>query len=222
MLPCSGGLAAATGVGVAMGEDYNSGGQEDSVVEINVGYRPHFPNHGDAPHALLALDGNCGPLSVWFLLKHFRKRTSAEKLIRLCRHTKRYGTFTIGLAYALHKHGLRVEFHTENDPAPKPLERVLYPTAKRAGVTMGGPLDMDNLLCRVRQGGIGIVSYDEGDGTGGDGTGGDGTGHFSPVIGMRRNRLILPYSTEGSMKPDEFEKRWRAPGICRQCLFAQH
>jgi hypothetical protein len=179
-------------------------------VEINVGQRPHFPNHVEAPRALLGLEGNCGPLSVWLLLKHFRKRTSAGKLIRLCRHAKRHGTVTIGLAYALHLHGLRVEFHTENDAAPKPVERVLYRTAKRAGVTMGGPLDMDNLLCRVRDGEIGIVSYDED----------DGTGHFSPVIGMRKNRLILPYSTEGSMEPDEFEMRWRAPGVCRQCLFA--
>ena len=169
-----------------------------------------FSGPDEAPRVLLELDGNCGPMSVWLLLRYFRKRTSAERIIRLCRYTKRHGTFTIALALALKEQGLRVWFHTEEDPAPMRIERILSRMAERAGVGMGGPLQVDDLIHCVRGGAVGIVSFDTD----------EGTGHFSPIIGVRKRRLILPYTEQGSMDADEFEKKWAAPGICKQCLFA--
>jgi len=169
-----------------------------------------FPGYYEAPRALFALDGNCGPMSVWLLLRHFRKRTSSEQIIRLCRYTKRHGTFTIALALALREHGLRVNFHTEEDPAPMPIERRLYKTAERSGVVVGNALQVNELLNRIRSGEVAIVCFntDAGD------------GHFSPLIGVKRRQLVLPYTDQGRMDVEEFERRWTAPGICRQCVFA--
>ena len=169
-----------------------------------------FPGYYEAPAALFALDGNCGPMSVWLLLRYFRKRTSSERIIRFCRYTKRHGTFTIALAVALREHGLKVNFRTEEDSAPMPVERRLYRTAEKLGVVMGKALQVDELLHRIRHGEIAIVCFntDAGD------------GHFSPLIGVKRRHLVLPYTDRGEMDVDEFERRWAAPGICRQCVFA--
>lgn len=169
-----------------------------------------FPSYDDAPRAFFALDGNCGPVSVWMLLRHFRRRTSSERIIRLCRYTKRHGTFTIALAIALREHGLRVHFHTEVDPAPMPIERRLYKTAEKSGVMMGEALRVDQLLARIRRGEVAIVCCDTD----------TGDGHFSPLLGVEQDRLILPYTDQGGMDVEEFERRWTAPGICRQCVFA--
>jgi hypothetical protein len=37
----------------------------------------NFPEHYKAPFALFTLEGNCGPMSVWMILK----RTSAERVL---------------------------------------------------------------------------------------------------------------------------------------------
>lgn len=99
-----------------------------------------------------------------------------------------------------------VNFHTEDDPAPMPIERRLYKTAERSGVVMGEALQVDELLHRIREGEVAIVSFDTV----------AQVGHFSPLIGVRRRRLILPYTDKGEMDVEEFERRWTAPGICRQ------
>ena len=167
-----------------------------------------FPGYDEAPRALLALDGNCGPTSVWLLLRYFRRRPSSQRIIRSCRYTKRHGTFTIGLAVALREHGLRVNFHTEDDPDPMPIERRLYKTAEKAGVVLGEALRVDELLDRVRSGRIAIVCFNTD----------EGHGHFTPLTGVRGRRLVLPYTEQGSMGILDFERRWTAPGICRQCV----
>lgn len=169
-----------------------------------------FPDYQHAPGALFSISGNCGPISVWLMLRHFRKRTSAERILRSCRYTKRYGTFTIALAIALHEHGLKVNFHTDEDPAPMPLERRLYKTAERSGMVVGPAIPIDELLHRIRKGEVAIVSFDTE----------AGIGHFSPLIGVKGRHLVLPYTEKGIMEIAEFERRWSAPGICRQCVFA--
>jgi len=169
-----------------------------------------FPDPAEAPLTLLGLDGNCGPVSVWLLLRYFRSRTSSERLIRLCRYTRRHGAFTIALAVALREHGLKVGFHTERDPDPKPMERRLYPTAERKGVVLGDALKIGELVDRIRAGEVAIVYFNTD----------ENTGHFTPLIGVSRNRLILPNTDLGFMSIPEFEARWSAPGICRQCVFA--
>jgi hypothetical protein len=169
-----------------------------------------FPSYYQAPMALLALDGNCGPICVWGMLRHFHKRRSSERIIRLCRHTKRHGTFLIALAVALREHGLRVQFYTEEDPAPTPLERRLYKAAAKLGIEVGEALPLNELLARIRGGEVALVSFDV------DAE----NSHYSPLIRVSRGHLILPYTERGRMRIEEFEERWAAPGICRQCAFA--
>jgi hypothetical protein len=169
-----------------------------------------FPGYYEAPLALFALEGNCGLMSVWLLLRHFHRRTSSERIIRLCRYSRRQGTFTIGLAIALREHGLRVTFHTDKDPAPMPIERRLYKTASKLGIVVEDALKVSEILDRVRCGEVAIVSFDTD----------DGDGHFSPLIGAKGRRLVLPYTENGIMDVEEFESRWTAPAICRQCILA--
>ena len=157
-----------------------------------------FPDYYKVPRVLFDLEGNCGPLSVWLLLRHFKKRASADRIIRLCRYTKRHGTFTVALAFALKEHGLRVQFHTEIDPAPMPVERTLIRMAERAGVVMDGPLHMDELIRRVRGGEVGIMAFDTD----------DGRGHFSPVIGVRKGGL----SFLTRIKEEWMPTNWRRNG----------
>ncbi len=103
-----------------------------------------------------------------------------------------------------------VNFHTEDDPAPMPIERRLYKPAERSGVVMGEAHEVDELLHRIRQREVVIVSFDTV----------AQFGHFSPLIGVKRQRLVLPYTDVGEMDAEEFERRWTAPRICRQCVFA--
>src|SRR2546426_1160833 len=74
-----------------------------------------FPDWCDAPEELLAMEGHCGLLAAWAVLRHFGKRISVPKLVRACGYTKRHGVFTVGLAAGLKEHGLRVSFHSDPD-----------------------------------------------------------------------------------------------------------
>src|SRR5262249_53723829 len=77
-----------------------------------------FPAYWNAPSQLLALDGCCGPVTAWGILKYFRIRASSAQIIEACRYTKRHGTFTIALAVALREFGLLVSFYSYFDPNP--------------------------------------------------------------------------------------------------------
>jgi hypothetical protein len=164
------------------------------------------PSPWDAPRALLAAEGNCGLLSVWMVLKSYRRHTSSARILRACRHTKKYGTFTIALAVALREHGLEVRFHSEPDPSPRRIERAAYRVAAKAGVRLGPALRLQELLDRIGGHRTAIV-YMEMPG---------GQGHFSPLLGVRDGLLVLPNTDEGMLPPDEFERRWTRPDILRQ------
>ena len=174
---------------------------------MTVGRKP-FPRYEDAPRALRTMDGHCGLLAAWTVATHFHKRVSSATLIRQCGHTRRHGVFTIGLACALADIGLAVDFHTDPDPDPKPLERHLYPGAVRRGVQVLPAASVSMLLTTIGDGCIPIVSYDTA----------EGVGHFSPLLGVERGRLLLPHSAQGIMSRRAFEHAWRAPGICRQSI----
>jgi hypothetical protein len=170
-----------------------------------------YPPHLDAPPPLLALNHNCGPMSVWWVLWHLRKRASADRIIRLCHHSRRTGSHTIALALALRAHGLTVDFRTGEDPSPTPLERRLYRRAERLGMVAGPALSVAGLLGRVRRGEVAVVLFNTD----------DGDGHFSPLIGVQGRRLILPYTSQGGMDARTFRRRWTAPGICQQCVLVR-
>jgi hypothetical protein len=46
----------------------------------------------------------------------------------------------------------------------------------------------------------------------------DGGGHFSPLVGFRRGRVVLPYTEDAGLPVDVFEARWPGPGNPRQCM----
>jgi hypothetical protein len=167
-----------------------------------------FPGYIDAPVGLYAIDGNCGLLAAWGVLTYFRRRTSVRKLIKSCRYTKAHGVFTIALALALRDRGLTVVFHSEPDPAPKPIERICYARARAVGLPVKPAIGVLALVHQMDRQHVGIVFYNTS----------DDIGHFSPLLGLRSGNLRLPYSRAGSMSVREFSKRWREGGILRQCI----
>jgi hypothetical protein len=121
--------------------------------------------------------------------------------------TAQHGTFTIGMAVGLSELGLTVAMHTDPDPAPNATERKLYATARRLGIPIRPAVPLAFLLDHLSPQCIPLVFYDE--------TGGDG--HFSPLFGVRRGSVDLPYANS-QVSPRTFARRWRAAGVYRQSL----
>jgi hypothetical protein len=167
-----------------------------------------LPHYDQAPLRLAMLDGNCGVLAAWGALKHFRRRTSVDRLIRACGWTRRYGVFTIALATALHEHGLTISFHSDRDPNPKPLERRFYRKARRMKIPLLPAISISSLAVHVRAGRLPILFHDTP----------NGQGHFSPLTREHRGILTLPYSEGGRMRTTQLARLWNAAGICRQCV----
>src|SRR5690349_3019863 len=132
-----------------------------------------MPAPGEAPMALYGLTGNCGPMSVWQMLRRFGKRVGVARIVRACRHTERDGCYTIALALALHEFGLRVAFHTDPDPDIEPREALCYATARRLGIPIGPALELAELRRLVRR--RPAIVYLAGT---------NGGGHFSPLVGF--------------------------------------
>jgi len=170
-----------------------------------------FPDYSDAPASLLAADGHCGLLAAWTVLRYFGMRPSAAKLTKACGYTRRHGVFTIGLASALAEHGLAVEFYSQPDPRPKPIERRLYSRARRLGVAVRPATSLERLLSAIDRDHVPIVFYNTP----------DDVGHFSALLGSRRGRLLLPNTSTGSVSVDEFYRGWRQPGILRQAIICE-
>ena len=167
-----------------------------------------FPKYEDAPLPLMQLDGNCGPVTVWAILKYFRKRVSSKTIVTACRHTKKHGTFTIAMALALREFGRRVIFYTEPDPAPQLIEKRCYKLAQEAGIPINNAIAIKSLCAAIRRDCLPIVFYDTV----------SGMGHFSPLIGFQGNKLLLPFDENQEITITDFNQRWNAPGIYRQCL----
>lgn len=165
-------------------------------------------SHHPIPRRLLQLEGNCGPISVWITLRHFRKCVAADRIIKACKHTKKYGSFTIALALALHRFGLKVVFYSEPDDDQKPIERIAYWQATKVGLERQPPLTPASLCQFVAEGKLVIVFIDTK----------NGEGHFSPIASIKRKRLYFVYGQDVSLPFHVFLDRWSAPGILRQCI----
>ena len=167
-----------------------------------------FPEWWEVPEELIAMDGHCGIIAAWSVLRYFGVPTDAPKLVRACRHTKRHGVFTISLATCLKEYGLQVSFHSDPDNDIGGWERRGYAHARRLGLQMGPALDLPTLLLERKRGRLPIVLYNTP----------SGNGHFSPVLSIRRGVLCLPLADGGKMPSDEFLARWSAPRILRQSV----
>lgn len=169
-----------------------------------------LPNWWEAPSALLEIDGHCGPLAAWMVLKHFRKRASVRSVTDGCRYTKRHGTFTVGLAACLKIHGLQVAFHTDPDPHIGQFEKRCYSRAARTGILPQTAIELSEIVHSLHRGCVPIVLFNsESD-----------VGHFSPLIDVCRGNVVLPLADDPKMPIDKFLSRWSQPGILRQCVIA--
>ena len=129
-------------------------------------------------------------------------------LEKACRHTRRHGVFTIGLAAALAQYGLGVAFHSRKDSHRHPIEVRLYRRALRLGVALLPATSLRQLVTAIDEDHVPIVFYNTR----------DNVGHFSPLLGARRGRLLLPNTVEGTVAVAEFERGWRQPGILQQAI----
>ncbi|MFN8002548.1 MAG: hypothetical protein U0X75_16190 [Acidobacteriota bacterium] len=100
-----------------------------------------------------------------------------------CRHTKKLWNVTIAMAVALQAFGRRVAFYTLPDPAPQLIEKRCYRLAEKAGIPVNNAICIKSLCALIRDGSLPIVFYD---------TVG-GVGHFSPMLGLRGDKLLLPF-----------------------------
>jgi hypothetical protein len=169
-----------------------------------------FPEWLEAPKELFEIDGHCGLLAAWSVLRYFGKPTDVPMLVRTCRHTKRHGVFTVCLATCLKEHGLQVSFHSDPDTNIGEFERRGYTHAHRLGLIVGPALDLPILLRARKRGHIPIVFFN---------TSSD-VGHFSPLLALRHGVLRLPMAEGGTMPLSEFLAGWSAPGILRQSVIA--
>jgi hypothetical protein len=167
-----------------------------------------LPNWWQAPNSLLEVDGHCGLLSAWMVLRHFRRRVSTKNFLSACSYTRRHGVFTVGLAAALKIHGLQVSFHTQPDLEIGGFERRCYSKAARIGIQPQPPLELSGVLRTLNSGAVPIVLFN---------TKSD-VGHFSPLLGAHNGVLDLPLAEKERMRKSEFLHRWSEPGILRQCV----
>jgi hypothetical protein len=170
-----------------------------------------FPEWWEAPQEILKIDGHCGLVAAWSVLRHYGKRSSVSKLVKACGYTKRHGVFTVGLAAGLKEHGLRVSFHSDPDSNIGAFERRCYARARRLGLPLEPALDLTALLKERRRGRIPIVFYN---------TSSD-IGHFSPLLGIRSGLLRLPFAESRTMPISEFLTRWSEPEILRQSVVVE-
>lgn len=167
-----------------------------------------FPDWWDAPQELLAMEGHCGLLAAWAVLRHFGKRISVPTLIRACGYTKRHGVFTVGMAAGLKEQGLQVSFYSDPDTHIGGFEKRCYARAHRAGVLSAPALDLPTIFRERKRGRIPIVFFNTP----------SNVGHFSPLLGIQDGDLRLPLADGGKMSEADFLERWAEPEILRQCV----
>ncbi|SRR5216683_3580126 len=167
-----------------------------------------FPEWSEVPDELLGMEGHCGLIAAWLVLRYFSKRVSVPKLVAACGYTKRHGVFTVGLASGLKTHGLTVSFHSDPDSHVGGFERRCYAHARRLGILAEPALELDAVLHERRRGRIPIVFFN---------TPSD-VGHFSPLLGVRNRALRLPLADGGEISESDFLVRWSEPDILRQCV----
>lgn len=168
-----------------------------------------YPEEYDAPIQVLRLEGGCGVIAAWSVFKYFHRRVSSTQLIKACHYTKTHGVFTVAMAIAIQELGLSVSFYTDPDPSPKPIEKRCYKIAESRGLAIMPAIELDTVIERVDTEHIAIVLYKE-----------KGGAHFSPLLGVKDNKLLLPYSSSDDVKKEKFIEAWNDPEICRQCIIA--
>jgi hypothetical protein len=161
----------------------------------------------EIPDSLLNLEANCGVFAVWMLLQHHGAHVDMNELIKLCRHDRQDGTFTIALAVALKKIGFKVSFHTDPDPNIDRTERQSYAEAKALCIPIESALSYAQIQTAIENGKMAIVYYDTL----------DEVGNQSLVYSID-DREICFFDNFEPMPALVFEQQRKAEGICRQAI----
>lgn len=156
------------------------------------------------PVAMRDRDDTCGPRVLWTAIRHFGRRTTAERLVRLSGWRAGEGVHTIALATTLASFGLAVEFHSDPDPAPQPPELPHYQRAREAGIRLGAPLPVAELLRQTSVRQLAILFFDV-----------DGEGHFSILRGVHGAMVIL---NDAFYPVERFERMRATPETLRQTI----
>ena len=174
---------------------------------------PAFPRQVDAPGSLQLLEGNCGALSVWQVLKYFGQDASTQEVLSACRFDAVQGVYAIGIAVALAEFGLRVSFFSDPDTDRNPQEQDLYARASALGVSLEPGVTLFELERAIERApsdsGIGIILYE----------GALGEAHFTPFLGLLDDEIVAPNEGDGLLIAD-VETRRSASGILRQAVAA--
>jgi hypothetical protein len=154
---------------------------------------------------LLDLEGNCGLLAAWVALRHFHRRTSADRLISTCGFTGD-GIFSVALACALYDHSLDVNFYSDFDAAMQLAERPFYSRASSLGILVQPAITLDLLTSQIGLGQLPIVLYYLP----------KGEPHFSILTGATAD--TVHFHEEGEMSRQDFEAGWNTPDTLRQAV----
>ncbi len=160
------------------------------------------------PRELEILDGHCGPLSLWLVLNSFGRHISHSEIIKQSKYTRKYGTFAISLAVALNRWGFNVDFYSDLDPSPRPIENKSYKEAKRLGIQVKPSLPIEGLLEEIHNGKKVIVYYNTP----------ENQGHYSPLLGKDGEYLLLPLAETGRIRASDFITYRQAPEIYGQSI----
>lgn len=177
------------------------------MAKKNDSYRDSYCQ---APLGLRTLQGNCGPISVWMVLRQFSKRVGTARIVRACRHSKSVGCYSIGLAIGLCELGMHSVLSTDHDSSVVPAEKRLYKLAAKLEIPIEPAInlaDLHQILLRYA-----IIVYYESS---------NGNGHFSPLTGLRNGNICLPYSEQGFLSIKRFEEVWNRPGFPRQSVLVR-
>jgi hypothetical protein len=164
--------------------------------------------YAHVPGSLLSLEAGCGVICGWLALRHYRKKVSIKRLIRLSKFMRSQGTYAVALAVALRECGLPVIFLTDEDNDKKPIEIIAYRHAKRLNIRiLSGPTIRD-LKSHLRQNKFVIALFNTK----------EGVAHFSPIREITGRRVFFDDPSEPDMSTWAFNKRRAAPGICRHTI----
>jgi hypothetical protein len=165
-------------------------------------------SYAHVPASLRSLEAGCGVICGWLALRHYRRKVSIKRLIRLSKFTKSKGTYAIALALALRKCGLPVIFLTDVDNDKKPIEIIAYRLARKLNIRiLPGPTIRD-LKNHLRQDKFIIALFNTK----------AGVAHFSSIRAITGRRVFFNDPGESHMSTRAFNKRRAAPGICRHTI----
>lgn len=165
-----------------------------------------FPHWLDAPTEFREPTA-CGLLAAWQVLTHFGIQPVPDDLSRRCRFDPQVGVYSVGLALGLAEFGLTVQWYSDVDPTPAPLERELYELGAERGIAPSPAPVLTSLLDTLAPERVGVLLYQVS----------SDIAHFTPVLGRIGTSVIAPNEGD-TLSVAELEARWNSPHIYRQCV----